>query len=243
MPYGRQSRSKAGVESLRMLTYLIRRIAIGALTLLLITFIVYGLIRNMPGTPLTTAMSMVDPSREISAEDVKRLARHLSALTRDGVLVDGATFTSLAYAVGETSRLYIPETDDAVDAYFGTLVEVFGKLVGQGPLPRRCEAVDVLRKTGDARIAGSLTALFDAPVSKGLCPSAYVDLGERAPEVMVTSELLRLRILRALALVAVGNEEVLAWARDRAASDDQRYSDYIRAQIRELLRLAEAKKG
>jgi len=58
-----------------MLNYLIRRIAFGVLTLILISFIVYGLIRNMPGTPLTTAMSMVDPSREISAEDVKRLER------------------------------------------------------------------------------------------------------------------------------------------------------------------------
>lgn len=58
-----------------MLSYLIRRTAIGVFTLLLITFVIYGLIRNMPGTPLTSDMTMLDPSRELSAEDVKRLEK------------------------------------------------------------------------------------------------------------------------------------------------------------------------
>ena len=36
-----------------MINYLIRRCLIAVITLLLITFLVYALIRNMPGTPLT----------------------------------------------------------------------------------------------------------------------------------------------------------------------------------------------
>ncbi len=58
-----------------MLNYLIRRLLIGLLTLLFITFGVYGLIRNMPGTPLTLSMAESDPSKQISKEDMERLKR------------------------------------------------------------------------------------------------------------------------------------------------------------------------
>ncbi len=58
-----------------MQSYLIRRLLIGALTLLLITFFVYGLIRSMPGTPLTTALAELDPSKSVSKEDYERMKR------------------------------------------------------------------------------------------------------------------------------------------------------------------------
>jgi peptide/nickel transport system permease protein len=58
-----------------MLNYLIRRLFTGLVTLLLITFIIFGLIRNMPGTPLTMDMAEQDPSRRISDADLKRLEK------------------------------------------------------------------------------------------------------------------------------------------------------------------------
>ena len=58
-----------------MLNYLIRRLLTGLVTLLLITFIIFGLIRNMPGTPLTMDMAEQDPSRKISDVDLKRLEK------------------------------------------------------------------------------------------------------------------------------------------------------------------------
>jgi peptide/nickel transport system permease protein len=57
-----------------MATYLLRRLLLGILTLLVITCVVYGLARNMPGTPLTAQMGE-DPSRKINAEDQTRLER------------------------------------------------------------------------------------------------------------------------------------------------------------------------
>ena len=57
-----------------MLDYLIRRVLIGVVTLLLITFVVFALIRNMPGTPLTTAQGG-DPNRQMSAADYERLKK------------------------------------------------------------------------------------------------------------------------------------------------------------------------
>ncbi|MEX0818278.1 MAG: ABC transporter permease [Pirellulaceae bacterium] len=56
-----------------MLSYLIRRMLIGLVTLLLITFVVYGLVRNMPGTPLTITAAESDPSKNISSADLERL--------------------------------------------------------------------------------------------------------------------------------------------------------------------------
>ena len=55
-----------------MFDYLIRRALLGLLTLLLITFIVYALIRHMPGSPLTTRIAEQDPSKKISAADMER---------------------------------------------------------------------------------------------------------------------------------------------------------------------------
>lgn len=58
-----------------MVSYLTRRLLLGALTLVLVTFAVYALIRNMPGTPLTINMAEADPSKTISNEEKRRLER------------------------------------------------------------------------------------------------------------------------------------------------------------------------
>src|SRR4051812_21731102 len=56
-----------------MFDYLIRRVLIGAVTLLLITFVIYGLIRNMPGDPLTAMQADQDPSRKVDPADYERM--------------------------------------------------------------------------------------------------------------------------------------------------------------------------
>lgn len=58
-----------------MTSYLIRRLGIGLVTLLLITFLIYGLIRAMPGTPIAADPAMMDPGRQISDEARARLER------------------------------------------------------------------------------------------------------------------------------------------------------------------------
>ena len=58
-----------------MFTYLVRRLLLGLLTLVLVTMIVYGLIRNMPGNPLTIAAENMDPSKRLSKEDQQRMLR------------------------------------------------------------------------------------------------------------------------------------------------------------------------
>ena len=58
-----------------MLQYLVRRLILGLITLLLISFVVYGLLRNMPGNPLTIAQAVEDPSRKLSKADQERIVK------------------------------------------------------------------------------------------------------------------------------------------------------------------------
>ena len=55
-----------------MLNYIIRRLMFGVLTLLLISFLVYALIRAMPGNPAVLNMDE-DPSRKVSERDNERM--------------------------------------------------------------------------------------------------------------------------------------------------------------------------
>ncbi|HEV8002133.1 MAG TPA: ABC transporter permease [Planctomycetaceae bacterium] len=80
-----------------MLAFLVRRILIGAVTLLLITFIIYGLIRKMPGTPLTVNMAEIDPSKRLSQEDLDRLNKAYG--------LDKPWMTAYAYWLGNVFRL------------------------------------------------------------------------------------------------------------------------------------------
>lgn len=58
-----------------MFDYLIRRVMIGAITLLLITFVVYGLIRAMPGDPAVAQVAEMDPSKKIDPADYERIRK------------------------------------------------------------------------------------------------------------------------------------------------------------------------
>jgi peptide/nickel transport system permease protein len=64
-----------------MLQYLVRRVLLGILTLLLISFVVYALVRHIPGTPLTADPAMMNPSKMPSAAEIKRL-NHLYGLDK-----------------------------------------------------------------------------------------------------------------------------------------------------------------
>jgi len=56
-----------------MAGYLIRRVLLGLLTLLLITMLVYSLIRFMPGSPMDTDPAFMNPDKMPSAEDIERM--------------------------------------------------------------------------------------------------------------------------------------------------------------------------
>lgn len=56
-----------------MVTFLLRRLLLGLVTLGVITLIVYGLARSMPGNPLTVQLGESDPSRKLNPADQQRM--------------------------------------------------------------------------------------------------------------------------------------------------------------------------
>ncbi len=60
-----------------MTSYFLRRTLIGLVTLLLITFLVYGLIRMMPGDPVLMQMANMNPDKMASREEIERQRRQL----------------------------------------------------------------------------------------------------------------------------------------------------------------------
>ncbi len=58
-----------------MIDYLIRRLLLAAVTLLLITFVVYGLIRLMPGDPLLVQLENMGPDGSMRVEDIERMQK------------------------------------------------------------------------------------------------------------------------------------------------------------------------
>lgn len=55
-----------------MYHYFARRFLLGLLTLLLITFLVYGLIRLMPGDPLLVNLEAANPDRPLNPQEIER---------------------------------------------------------------------------------------------------------------------------------------------------------------------------
>lgn len=58
-----------------MYAYLARRLALALLTLLMITFVVYAIIRHIPGTPLTTDPGSMSVGRMVGPDQIARLNR------------------------------------------------------------------------------------------------------------------------------------------------------------------------
>lgn len=56
-----------------MVHYFVRRLLLALFTLLLITFVVYGLIRLMPGDPLLMTLEGASPDRPVKAEEIERM--------------------------------------------------------------------------------------------------------------------------------------------------------------------------
>ncbi len=58
-----------------MWNYLVRRVLLGVLTLWLVTFLVYGLVRSMPGSPLLARMERMDPRRQFRPEELEQMKK------------------------------------------------------------------------------------------------------------------------------------------------------------------------
>jgi peptide/nickel transport system permease protein len=112
-----------------MLNFLIRRLAIALLTLLLITFVVYGLIRNTPGNPLTQELSRLDPGKVMKPEDFERLNK-IYGLDKPWYVAYGSWLGNLAQLdLGRSFSRKRPVVDLIVERMYPTLLLSIASLI------------------------------------------------------------------------------------------------------------------
>jgi peptide/nickel transport system permease protein len=85
-----------------MYYYIARRLLLGLLTLFLITFLVYGLLRLMPGDPLLVRLEMMQPGKQMLPEDIVRM-RKMYGLDAPWYVAYGKWVSNLAHGdLGES---------------------------------------------------------------------------------------------------------------------------------------------
>jgi len=112
-----------------MLNFLIRRLAVAFLTLTLITFVVYGLIRNTPGNPLTQELSRLDPGRIMKPEDFERLNK-IYGLDKPWYVAYGTWLGNLAQLdLGRSFTRKRPVVDLILERMYPTLMLSIASLI------------------------------------------------------------------------------------------------------------------
>jgi peptide/nickel transport system permease protein len=94
-----------------MWNYLVRRLLLGVLTLWLVTFLVYGLIRSMPGDPTLVRMERMAPGKTIRSEDLAQM-RKIYGLDKPWPVAYWAWLSNVVrFNLGNSFSRYQPVTE------------------------------------------------------------------------------------------------------------------------------------
>jgi peptide/nickel transport system permease protein len=105
-----------------MWNYFIRRFLLGILTLWLVTFLVYGLIRSMPGDPTLVRMERMAPGKNIRPQDLEQM-RKIYGLDKPWPIAYWAWLGNVLHLnFGNSFSRYQPVTDIIGDRVAPTLL-------------------------------------------------------------------------------------------------------------------------
>jgi hypothetical protein len=180
-----------------------------------------------PGPVAEEAIIALGKMRDLGAlEPLAALIRVPPAETR--------RYDLALWAVGElVGRLAPADSRRGPPPELTAAVELVQSKLPSMPPGTQCIAVDALRKMGDARSAGPLFALFEDPRSTFTCPDVEVPRPGEPPIVLSQREDVRIWILRAIALIAKGNDEVQTWLTLEKQRDGY-YSEEVLRELRHL---------
>ncbi len=116
------------------------------------------------------------------------------------------------FAVGEILMLWHPsrvdeEHNDAVES----AVQALGLFLESQDMPSQCVGIGSLRKARIPSASKSLFAVFERAGKADECPEITWFRPPLGPQALSSQGLLRFRILDALSLSALGNEEIEVW--------------------------------
>jgi hypothetical protein len=101
----------------------------------------------------------------------------------------------------------------------------------------QCVATEALLKMADVRTGPAVFALFEAPDSTFTCPSEELTEHDGRVKALSTAEPIRIKLLRVVARIVVGNDEALRWLEDQAGKDA--YAADVEAELDNVFSLAQ----
>lgn len=143
-----------------------------------------------------------------------------------------------AWVLGEILSQYDPEAYTREPRCIEETVDHMRGYLPKLPLAAQCAVVQAFERAQDGRAGSAMFEIFDALEGDPTCPRVEISYPYAKPIVASAEEPLRMKILRAVAAIAVGNREVVRWLRRKATDDDlpERY----RAEAENILSLIEA---
>lgn len=143
-----------------------------------------------------------------------------------------------SWAIGEILTHHDPERFTREPQCIPLAVDALSAELPRLQAGGRCALLDAFARFRDARAGAALFAMFDVASDADRCERREIARRFGPPTVAATEEPLRLKVLRAVAAIATGNDEVIDWLRRRARRPD--LSDPYRREIENILAMAES---
>jgi hypothetical protein len=135
-------------------------------------------------------------------------------------LLDGKAQELAAYTIGDIMMVWQPsrvggesnERATSLMARYGTFLE------GEG-LDLQCVGVTALRKARIPSCAQSLFRIFEGSKKGAECTAISMERAPLSPVTLAVAGAVQFRVLDALSLMALGNDEILDWVVERRAGE------------------------
>lgn len=147
--------------------------------------------------------------------------------------------TMALYGIGEIFRTWAPEDREALlPPIVDRTSEVLSRALGRLSRTNQCVAAGALFRMADARTRPALFAAFESEESSFDCPTEELREHDGRVRTLSASESFRMKLLRVIARLVVGDDETLAWLRTQAGKGG--WGAEIDRELANLLKLAEA---
>lgn len=147
--------------------------------------------------------------------------------------------TMALYGIGEIFRTWAPDDPESLlPPIVNRTSEVLSRELRRLSRINQCVAAGALLRMADARTAPALFAAFEAPEGSFDCPTEALREHDGAERMISANESFRMKLLRVIARLVVGNEDALVWL--RAQVDKGGWGAEVDRELANLVKMAEA---
>jgi hypothetical protein len=204
-----------------------------------------GSLRDLEAIPLLArAVRAEDTAPDVRAQVLLALGEMSDFEALDPLLwavehLEGEqrSLTLALWGIGETFKYYAPDERVALPAVVDRAQATVARALRELSRVNQCVATEALLKMADVRTGPAVFALFEAPDSTFTCPSEELTEHDGRVKALSTAEPIRIKLLRVVARIVVGNDEALRWLEDQAGKDA--YAADVEAELDNVFSLAQ----